>query len=462
MQPVSLRLLDVPPTWRLRGVHVLGEAAPGKVSQAVGVAHNYDELADSPAEVGTFQQSTFQEDGATYHIVVDGNPADYDMAQLQAMLRKITHAAVDWMHDRPYEEYTFLYSFPRGPSAGGMEHAYGTALEINAEHLRNGVSPVADTSAHEFFHLWNVKRIRPQSLEPIDYQRENDTRALWFSEGVTSTVGALLLVRAGLSDEGAYRQRVSGEITELQRRPAHAWQSAEDSSLDAWFEGIPSYRSPQRSISYYNKGDVLGVMLDLRIRELTGNRKSLRDLFQWMNERYAKQHRFFPDSDGVQQAAEAVAGQSFADFFRDYVAGVEEIPYNEFFRFVGLQVVPRTIEAATAGFTTTANIGGALEVLRVEPGGPAQQAGIAPGDRITAINGVPADGFLDDQISRMGAGTTVHIRIENRKGKREVSLRLASRTEQTYELQDQPMVTPEQRTHRAAWIHGDDEPGGNP
>ena len=220
-QPLTLRLLDVPAAWGLRDLHVLGGAEAGKVGQVVGLAHNYDELVDSPAEVGSFQQATFQEDGATYHVVVDGNPADYDMAKLQEVLRKITHAAVDWMHDRPYQEYTFLYHFPRGHGAGGMEHAYGTAIDVNAERLRDDLSPVANVSAHEFFHLWNVKRIRPQSLEPIDYQNEQDTRILWFSEGVTSTVADILLARAGLIDEAAYLQRVSAEITELQRRPAH-------------------------------------------------------------------------------------------------------------------------------------------------------------------------------------------------------------------------------------------------
>ena len=461
-QAVSLRLLDVPPGWALRDLHVLGAAEPGKVSEIVGIARNYDELADSPAETGTFRQAAFQEGGATYPVVVDGNPADYDMAKLQAMLRKLTHAAVDWMQDRPYSEYTFLYHFPRGPGAGGMEHAYGTAIEMSAERLRYGLSPLAEVTAHEFFHLWNVKRIRPQSLEPIDYQHENDTRALWFSEGVTSTVGGLLLARAGLSDEKAYLARLSAEITELERRPAHTWQSAEESSLDAWFENNAFYRSPERSISYYNKGDILGVLLDLGIRELTEGRKSLRDLFRWMNEQYARQHKFFPDSDGVQQAAEAVTGRNFGDFFRDYVAGTKEIPYNEFLQFVGLQLFSRSIELGTPGFTTTANIGGQPEVLRVEPGSDAQAAGIAAGDRIISLNGAPADAFLDDELARLSPGATVHLQVENRRGKREVSLRLGSRTERVYELRDMPLVTPEQRTHRAAWIHGDDEDGGAP
>lgn len=458
-EPVSIRLLDVPTTWELRDVHILGGAAPGKVDERVGVAHNYDELVDSPAEVGTFQQSLFQQDGAAYHVVVHGNPADYDMAKLDTVLKQITHAEVDWMQDRPYEEYTFLYHFPHGPAGGGMEHAYGTAIDVNAERLRSDLLPLAEVTAHEFFHLWNVKRIRPQSLEPINYQGEMDTRALWFSEGVTSTVGDLMMVRSGLMDERQYLAQVAGEITALQRRPAHVWQSVEDSSLDAWFEGIAAYRSPERSISYYNKGEIDGILLDLRIRQLTTGTKSLRDLFHLMNDQYAKQHRFFPDSAGVELAAETITGQSFADFFRDYVAGVREIPYDEFFQFVGLQVVPVITRAATAGFTSTANLGGQPEVARVDADSDAQRQGILPGDRVTTVNGAPAQAYLDEELSRLAPGTVVHLQLENRHGKREVELRLGVRQEQSYEVRDLPAVTAAQRDHRAAWVHGEDEAG---
>lgn len=461
-QPVSLRLLDVPAQWGLRDVHVLGGAEPSQVERAVGIAHSYDELVDSPAEVGTFRQSTFQDDGATYHIVVDGDPADYDMVKLDDMLRRITHAAVTWMQDRPYDEYTFLYHLPQGPGGGGMEHAYGAAIEVRAKRLREFLLPLAGVSAHEFFHLWNVKRIRPQSLEPIDYQHENDTRALWFSEGVTSTVGNLLLVRAGLMDEKMYLQNVSGEITELQRRPAHRWQSAEESSLDAWFEGNEQYQSPERSISYYNKGEILGILLDLRIRQITQGKKSLRDLLQWMNKHYAKEHRFFPDSQGVQQAAEAVSSASFAGFFRDYVSGVQEIPYDDFFQAVGLHVISKTVSAGSPGFSTTVNAGGQPEVAEVDPNSDAQRLGITVGDRVTAIDGKPATAALDAQLSQMLPGTIVQLHIENRKGQRDVKLRLGLRQEQAYELQDLPSVTQEQRACRVAWIHGDDESRGKP
>ena len=461
-QPMSIRLLDVPTMWGMRDLHVIGAAAPGRVDQAVGIARDYDELVDSPVELGSFQQSQFKQDGATYHVVVDGTSADYDPAKIDSMLAAVTHAEVDWMQDRPYDEYTFLYHITKGPSGGGMEHAYGTAIDMNADHARSNPLSLASVSAHEFFHLWNVKRIRPQSLEPIDYQRPMDTRALWFSEGVTNTVANLALARSGLIDEADYLRRVSAAITELEDRPAHKWQSAEESSLDAWFEGIPFYRTPERSISYYNKGEILGMLLDLRIRQLTSGRKSLRDLFQWMNQHYAKQGRFFPDSAGVEQAAEAVAGQSFADFFRNYVAGVDEIPYDEFLSFAGLRAVPTTTTYASAGFATTANLGGPPEVTQIDSGSEAQSLGIRVGDRVLAINGHPADASLDSEISEMAAGSSVKLQLENRRGKREVNLKLGTRPEISYQLQDLATVTPEQRAHRTAWIHGDDEAGRAP
>jgi len=456
-QAMSIQFLDVPSDWGLCDVHVMGEAPPGKVEQVVGVALNYDELVDSPAEVGVFQRLSFQQDGATYHVVVHASPSDYDAAKLENTLQRITHAEVDWMADRPYDLYTFLFHFPQGRGGGGMEHAYGTAIDVTAAHVKGNMLPLAGVSAHEFFHLWNVKRIRPQSLEPIDYQHEMDTRALWFSEGLSNTVGDLLLARAGIVSERQYLDGVAAAIGELQSRPAHHWQSAEESGLDAWFEGNAFYRMPERSISYYNKGQVLGVLLDLRIRQLTNGRQSLRDLFRWMNDKYAKKGLYFPDSDGVQQAAEAVTGQSFAEFFQNYVAGVRELPYNDFFSFVGLQVAESNVRYSTPGFITTANLGGAPEVTDVELNSDAQRAGIHIGDRVLQVNGKPTGSSLDYDLSQMREGSTVKLRIANRNGERTVKIKVVGREEHVYVLQDAPQLTPEQRAHRTPWIHGDDE-----
>ena len=181
-----------------------------------------------------------------------------------------------------------------------------------------------------------MKRIRPQTLEPVDYTKEQYTRALWFAEGVTSTYGSYTLERTGLWTKDQFYADLAGQIGELDSRPAHRWQSVEESSLDAWLEKYDEYRRPDRSISYYNKGQIVGDMLDLAIRDATDNHKSLDDVLRRMNEIYAKQGRFYDDSQGVQTTAEEVAGTKFDDFFLTYVAGTEEIPYDNFFGAAGL------------------------------------------------------------------------------------------------------------------------------
>ena len=334
--------------------------------------------------------------------MVDGNPADYDMAKLDEVLGRITHAAVDWMQDRPYDEYTFLYHLPRGPGGGGMEHAYGTAIEVSANRLRESLLPLAGISAHEFFHLWNVKRIRPQSLEPIDYQHENDTRALWFSEGVTSTVGNMLLVRAGLIDEKVYLRRVSDEITELQRRPAHRWQSAEDSSLDAWFEGdavlslagaehqlLQQGRDPGHSVGSADSPD--------DARRKVAARFAAVDELNTMPSSIAS----FPTPQGVEQAAEAVTGKSFAGVLSvTTYRGCKRFHTTTFSGWWVCMWSVRQCRLDRPGFTTTANLGGQPEVVQVDPNSDAHRAGIAAGDRVIAIDGEPADASLDDNSRR--------------------------------------------------------------
>src|SRR5207237_7650987 len=188
-----------------------------------------------------------------------------------------------------------------------MEHAFGTAINLPAADFEKDLDRFTAITAHEFFHLWNVKRIRPQSLEPVDYTKENYTPALWFSEGVDSAVADYILLRAGLLDEQHYLNHLEQEITELQTRPAHLTQSAEQSSLDAWLEKYPYYNLPTRSISYYNKGELLGVLLDLKMLQATDDRISLEDLFQFMYEHYAKQGKSFHDAEIIRSGVESLS-----------------------------------------------------------------------------------------------------------------------------------------------------------
>jgi predicted metalloprotease with PDZ domain len=196
--------------------------------------------------------------------------------------------------------------------------------------------------------LWNVKRIRPQSLEPVDYTRENYTRALWFAEGVTSTYADYTLVRSGIWTPGRFYDNLASNLDQLESRPAHRWKSAEEASLDAWYEGYALYRKPEFSISYYNKGYLLGVLLDILIRDLTANRASLDDVLRYLNSQYAKQGRFYEDSAGIRQAVEAVVGSTertaeeglaeIRQFFWRYVEGVDPLPAKEYLLRAGLDL----------------------------------------------------------------------------------------------------------------------------
>jgi predicted metalloprotease with PDZ domain len=446
---VRVDFCGIPAGWR---VATPLAAAPPRGDCRGFSAKNYDELVDSPIEIGTFQQTDFDEGGAHYSVVVHADPADYDAGAVTELARKLAATEVEWMQDRPFDHYVFVYHFPRRPAGGGMEHAYSTAIDVTARRVKDDPQSIASVTAHEFFHLWNVKRIRPQSLEPVDYTREQYSRALWFSEGVTSTVADYMLVRAGLEDEKRFLDGVAGSIRMLESRPAHLAQSAEESSLTTWFDKYPFYGQPERSISYYNKGELLGMLLDLSLRDATGGHKSLRDLFQWMNEHYARQGRFFPDSAGVEQAAEAISGADFKQFFSDYVAGLAPLPYDRLFATVGLRLERRTRTVADAGFRSMRGA-----VTSVSPGSAAEQAGLRAGDVIQEVQGKPVAGRPDALVGGMRPGDILHLKVSGPAGARELKFALGSREEQDFALVDMENVTPAERARRAAWMRGDSE-----
>jgi predicted metalloprotease with PDZ domain len=447
--PMTVRFDRLPQGWHI--------ATPlASLSDLTFNANNYDRLVDSPVEIGTFQESDFDEGGARYRVIVDADSVDYDMDKINAMLHKIVAAATSWMDDRPFDTYMFLYHFPRGPAGGGMEHSYSTAIDVNADVLARSPDALASVTAHEFFHLWNVKRIRPQTLEPVDYTKENYTRALWFSEGCTSTAADLIQLRSGLLDERQFERSLASGIAELERRPAHLTQSAEDSSLDAWLEGYSFYRGPERSISYYNKGELLGILLDFEVREASHGQASLREVFQWMNQNYAKQGRFFPDSEGVREAAEAVSHTHLDGFFAKYVSGTQEIPWDDFFRAAGLHLVEEKTRVPDAGFVASRNFDGPMTVETVAGGGEAERAGLQTGDTILEIDGKIAGQESSEEISGLAAGNTVTVKVRGQRGVvRELKWKVGSREELAYQLTDMENVTPEQRSRRAAWLKGE-------
>lgn len=328
-----VQFVGVPQGWRI-AVQLPAQSAADTNPTAFSAA-NFAALADAPIEIAHFDEVNFRAGGHPIRAVLHGDSVD--KTKLIATLTAIVNYETEMMGGAPFDEYTFFLHIGRRFGSGGMEHSNSTAIAVDS------AAGIPSVSAHEFFHLWNVKRIRPQSLEPLDRTREMYTRALWFAEGVTNTYGSYALVRSGLWSKSEFLADLSGEIARLEARPARFWQSAEESSLTTWFDKYDLYERPDFSISYYNKGQLLGVGLDLVIRDATDNRASLDDVLRRLNQEYAQRGRFYADSDGVRAAAEEVMRQSGAgakadlsEFFRRYVAGTDPLPYNEWLSVAGL------------------------------------------------------------------------------------------------------------------------------
>jgi predicted metalloprotease with PDZ domain len=288
--------------------------------------------------------------------------------------------------------------------------------------------------------------------------RENYTTALWFSEGVTSTVDSYMLLRAGLTDEKIYLRHLAEQIRILESRPAHLTQSAEESSLDAWLEKYTYYRLPSRSISYYDKGEVLGVMLDLKVRGASHGAASLRDVMQWMNQHYAKQGKFFPDSAGVEEAAEAVTGAKLDKFFREYVAGTREIPYDDFLSTVGLTLSRRKVTVVDPGFTAVQSFRSAPVVGEVEPGSGAYDAGLQAGDVVMEIDGKATSVNFDSQLQAVEPGAILHLKVAGTRGERDLAWKTGLREEDYFSIEGLPDATAEQLAQRTAWLNAENVP----
>jgi len=306
---VHISLRNLPEPWQAAGPTMQSSESEGKARNFSGDAPSFDALADSPIEAGKFEQFPLQGVKPVIEVVVHGD--NWRKKVIEDELKRICAYELKLMEDAPFERYTFLVHVGKGAGGGGMEHANSTAIGVSSDES------LATVAAHEFFHLWNVKRIRPASLDPVDYTKEQYTRSLWFAEGVTSTYGSYTLVRSGLWNKERFYEDLGAQITELEARPANRWQSAEQSSLDAWMEKYPLYNQPQNSVSYYTKGQILGDLLDILIRDRTENLKSLDDVLRSMNEDFAKQGKPYHDGPDVRRTAEKVAGGSFQDFFQN-------------------------------------------------------------------------------------------------------------------------------------------------
>ncbi len=321
---------DLPPGWKVDSPITVMIWMVGQGHTFYRSSGKYDELADSPVEIGKPERIAISQSVPPIVALFHGQLQKRE--EFEKKLAAICKYEIALMGGAPYERYTFIFHVGEGAGYGGMEHANGTAIAAPNENV------LLTISAHEFFHLWNVKRIRPASLEPVDYTKEQYTRSLWFAEGVTSTYERYALVRTGIWPKNVFYAEIGRRIGELEARPANAWQSAEQSSLDTWFEKYPIYGNPDHSVSYYTKGSILGVLLDLWIREQTNNAQSLDDMMRAMNEQFGKAGKPYRDREDLEAVCSQTAKTSCKEFFDNYVSGTKSFPYEAYFAFAGLQI----------------------------------------------------------------------------------------------------------------------------
>jgi predicted metalloprotease with PDZ domain len=442
----------LPEEWKL--VTMLDDGpAPGEYQ-----APDYDRLVDSPAEAGKFQEYDYVQKGAEYHIIVDGAQDLYSPQRLIDALKKITATETELMQDVPFKRYTFMFFFPQ-QGGGGMEHRYGTAISIPAVQMRAGLDYLERVAAHEFFHLWNVKRIRPQGLEPVDYIHGNDTSDLWFSEGLTSAYAELVLLRCGLIDKNKFYAHLAAKIDQLRSRPARNFQSAEESGREAWLEKYPAYFRPERSISYYNKGELLGYLLDLGIRHASDNGYCLDDLMRRLNNDFARRGRFFADADLEAIISDLAPAFPIREFFRRNINGAGDLNYANYLDYAGLALKTETKKVPDLGFRSLQGFMGAIHVESVVPGSNAEKAGLQSGDILLKMNGVELPVTPERELVYFKPGQKVTFTIQRAAKVLHIEYLLESKDASVYKVEEMPNATRAQQTVRAGWLKGETKKG---
>jgi len=329
--------IGLPPEWIVStGLRAAKGTTGGRDSNGTWrfTAHDYDVLVDCPLRMGFFETYSFRIGKVPFEISLVG--ADHDRTDRQEFamrVKKISKHFIDMFGGAPMDRYVFLFRMPGG---GGLEHKNSTTIGLMS---LTGSVPGKPSMwdfviAHEFFHLWNVKRLRPEALGPFDYTGPNRTTALWFCEGVTSYYGALCLPRVGLTSANDYWRRMGRNYTRLRRNPVRKQISVADSSWKVW-DG--SYMFNRKRIDYYLKGECLGLLLDVLIRDGSDNEKSLDDVMRTLYAQCIKTGKGFVEDD-IRDTCIDLAGLDLGDFFDDYVYGTQDLPVETVLAKAGVEV----------------------------------------------------------------------------------------------------------------------------
>ena len=418
-------------------------------------APNYDILVDSPIEMGNHKEFDFEASGVKHTVAMYGK-GNFNVELLKTDMAKIVEACTDVIGENPNKEYTFIiHNLTRG--SGGLEHLSSTTLQVNRWGYETGTKYERFLSlvAHEYFHLWNVKRIRPIALGPFDYDSENYTNLLWLCEGFTSYYDELLLKRAGYYDTDKYLSKLASTITRVENQPGNKVQPVTEASFHAW---IKAYRfnenSKNTTISYYPKGALLANALDLIILENTNAEKNLDDVLKLLwNEYYKKQNRGFTDQE-FQAAVEQVAGKKLDNFFQNTVAGTKTIDYKTYFGYAGCTITNTNEGSENARLgVNTSDKNGRLMVKSVVRGTAAYEYGLNVNDEIIAIDNYrTADNDLSTLIGNYKAGDKIMVTISRDGIIKVIPVTLANNTSVKYEINPIENPTDKQQKIYKKWL----------
>lgn len=463
-EPCRLRVRELPAGWDV--ACALPRSADGWFE-----APDYDALIDSPLECGAHaadsERLRFSVRGVDHELVVWGR-CPVPRERLEADLRRIVEAQAEFFGGLPYPRYLFLLLLT-DKGRGGLEHRDSAALLAERGALRQprGYEDFLGLVSHELFHAWNVKRIRPAAFVPYRLGTENHTRLLWAFEGLTSYYEDVILLRAGLLTRARYLEIVGERLTQLARTEGRRRQSVEEASFDAWVRLYrPDEETPNSTVSYYLKGSLIGLLLDLELRRRTGGSRSLDDVLRLLWERYGRSGTGVPE-DGVERACEEIAGQPLTGLFDVAVRGTDELPLEEPLRAHGLRLLRRAAAGAddkggrgATGKLLGCDVGAALEsqggrlrVASVRRGSPADLAGLTPGDEVVALDGVRAS--PDEAFSRLhdrAPGSAARLTVFRRDELLEVEIIAGPPREDVVQLLEDPEAAEPAKALLQAWL----------
>lgn len=390
------------------------------------LATDYDELADCPFLWGEVESHAFQAGGLPHTLIQTGDLRYWDLEKSLKDLTRLVEAQQQFWGQTPYQTYHFMNLVT--DTRGGLEHRNSTVMMTSrfATESRESYLKWLALASHEYFHTWNVKRLRPKALGPFDYEKEIYTPSLWVAEGITSYYDDLLVRRAGLSTEKEYLKALTSQLNHLWQTPGRQALPLTSASWDAWIRLYqPTEDTVNSSISYYNKGAVVAWLLDSEIRRRTDGKKSLDDVMVAAYDRFSGQGF---EEDEFRQLCQQVSGLDMEEFFALTLDSTEELPLQPALDYWGLSWEPKDSKAGEKPYLglNAKSEGGRLVAKEILADGPAAQAGVAPGDELISLDGVrlPSD-ELSSALKSLKQGQSYPLMVARLGRIKTLSVRLS-------------------------------------